>query len=197
MEKNIMEKIIKLDYPYYNLYYKFDKKNILNIVKNFVPEIYYYKLDKLKHIDLEKYVFNNSKPEYFIIKDHYLKTSSINNLTDYFSEQVRIKCRFGNYVSPEEYWKRNKISILKKTIKKYKIINIHNIRETIFFNTKVCNNFRITVALAVLQYFKPRSWLDISSGWGDRLLSAIFYKVDIYESADPNLDLHPCYNKMI
>ena len=190
-----MDKYLKLDYPYYNLYYKFNKKNIINDVKKFSPEIYYYKFDKLKNMNIEKYIINNS--QYFIIKDTYEKTSNINNITDYFSESVRIKCKFGNYLSPKEYWNKNKIEILKKTYQKYKKLSIYNIRETIFYNTKLCNNFRVSVALSVLQHFKPKKWLDISAGWGDRLLSAIFYKIKLYVSTDPNLDLHPCYQNMI
>jgi 16S rRNA G966 N2-methylase RsmD len=190
-----MDKYLKLDYPYYNLYYKFNKKNIMNDIKNFSPEIYYYKFDKLKNMNIEKYILNNS--QYFIIKDTYEKTSNINNITDYFSESVRVKCKFGNYLSPKEYWDKNKIEILKKTYQKYKKLSIYNIRETIFYNTKLCNNFRVSVALSVLQYFKPNKWLDISAGWGDRLLSAIFYKIKLYVSTDPNLDLHPCYQNMV
>jgi 16S rRNA G966 N2-methylase RsmD len=87
--------------------------------------------------------------------------------------------------------------IYYKTIQDKKELNIYNIRETIFFNTKLCNNFRITVALTILEYFKPKKWLDISAGWGDRLLSAIFYKIKLYVSCDPNLDLHPCYDNII
>jgi 16S rRNA G966 N2-methylase RsmD len=51
--------------------------------------------------------------------------------------------------------------------------------------------------MTILNYFKPKSWLDISSGWGDRLLSAIFCKIKYYEGTDPNLDMHPCYENMI
>ena len=51
--------------------------------------------------------------------------------------------------------------------------------------------------MTILNYFKPNSWLDISAGWGDRLLSAIFCKVKYYEASDPNLDMHPCYENMI
>ena len=40
--------------------------------------------------------------------------------------------------------------------------------------------------------------MDISAGWGDRLLSAIFYnKIKLYTATDPNLDMHPCYDEMI
>jgi hypothetical protein len=187
-----MENYINLEYPYYNLYYNLDKKKILKDIKNFIPEIYFNKFNQLKNMKIEKYKLN-----YFIIKDIYTKTAHINDITDYFSESIRVKCKFKKYLSPYEYWNKNKKDILNKTLEKYKKLNIYNIRETIFFNTKLCNNFRITVALAILQHFKPKKWLDISAGWGDRLLSAIFNKIKIYESCDPNLDLHPCYQNMI
>jgi hypothetical protein len=191
-----MADFLSLEYPYYNLYYKFDKKKILKSIKNFSPTIYYNKFDKLKNLKIEKYIIDNHY-QYFIIKDIYEKTSTINNITDYFSETVRIKCKFGNFISPKDYWDKNKLEILKKTQERYKKINIYNIREIIFHNTKLCNNFRITVALAILQHFNAKKWLDISAGWGDRLLSAIFYKIKLYVSCDPNLDLHPCYDNMI
>jgi 16S rRNA G966 N2-methylase RsmD len=188
-----MDKFLLLDYPYYNLYYKFSKKDFLKEVKDYIPKIYEEipkNISKYNHI--EKY---NKK--YFIIKETYNDTKNINNITDYFSEKVRINCRFGNYISPQDYWNKNKRYIIEKSIKKYKILNVYNIREIIYENTKLCNNFRITVALTILNYFKPKKWLDISAGWGDRLISALLYKIKLYVSCDPNLDLHPCYNEMI
>jgi hypothetical protein len=187
-----MNNYLQLEYPYYNLYYEFIKKDFLKLVKNYIPEIYNELPYKLKNSHLQKY--NDS---YFIIKDDYTKTSEINNITDYFSENVRVNCKFGNYPSPLQYWKNNKHNILKKTLEKYKKINIYNIRETIFFNTHLCNNFRISVCLEILKFFKVKKWLDISCGWGDRLISALLYKVKLYVSCDPNLDLHPYYTNMI
>ena len=191
-----MENYLEIEYPYYNLYYTLNKKKILEYIKKFTPEIYYHKINELKNVKIEKYKNLNDKDIFFIIKDNYNKNSFINNITDYFSETIRVKCKFKNYLSPYDYWNKNKKEILEKTIQKYKKLNIYNIRETIFYNTKLCNNFRITVALTILQHFKPKKWLDISAGWGDRLLSAIFYKINLYVSCDPNLDLHPCYDNM-
>lgn len=180
-----------LVYPYYDLYIPFNKKDILKKVKDYEPIILNKIPYELKNINLLK--FNNS---YFLIKENFLNTIYINNITDYFSESVRVKCSFGNNLSPLEYWNKNKKLIIKKTLERYKKINIHLLRETIYFNTKLCNNFRITVCMTVLNYFKPKKWLDISAGWGDRLLSAIFCKIKYYESTDPNLELHPCYDKI-
>lgn len=182
----------KLDYPYYNKYYDLNKKEVLKNIKNFQPNIL-----KSVHKELIKYSLQKYDNSYFIIKEDFLKNMQINNITDYYSENVRVKCKFGNNISPYEYWNKNKKLIIEKTKKKYGIVNIHNLREIIYLNTKLCNNFRITVALAVLEYFKPKSWLDISAGWGDRLLSAIFYKINLYVSCDPNLELHKCYDSII
>ena len=182
----------KLDYPYYNKCYKLNKKDVLKEIKAYKP-IILHKIPK----ELTKYNLERYDGIYFIIKEDYLKNAVINNITDYFSEIVRVKCEFANNISPYKYWNKNKKIIIDKTKKKYGIVNVENLREIIYFNTKLCNNFRITVALAVLHHFNPKKWLDISAGWGDRLLSAIFYKINLYVATDPNLDLHPCYDEMI
>ena len=189
--KNI-EQIKKLEYPYYSLEYKFNKKKYISEFNKYKPEIYNTIPKQMNLQHLSKY-----DDAYFLIKTNYLNEQQINNLTDYFSEKVRIKCQFLGYSSPLEYWKKNKEQIIKDCINKFNSLTVHNLREVIFTETKLCNNFRITVASAVLQYFKPKSWLDISAGWGDRLISAILNKVELYVAADPNLELHPCYEKII
>jgi len=201
-----------LEYPYYSLSYEFNKKNILQNIKDYKSLIFYEKPKNLNKNNLSTFIFNdiknknininNKNKKYFIIKENFLKTEYINSITDYFSEKVRVKCKFGDQLSPLEYWTKYKSELIKETKEKYNSITIHNLREIIYNNklkikSKSCNNFRITVAMTILNYFKPNSWLDISAGWGDRLLSAIFCKIKYYESTDPNLDLHPCYENMI
>jgi hypothetical protein len=212
ISSNTLAKIVYngcIQYPYYNIYYKFDKKHILKIVKNFKPVIYNPKNiaeipQNMRKFTFDKYDDSNddsndgsNNSSYFIIKDDWKKNEELNNTTDYFSESVRVICSFGTSLSPLVYWENNRAEILENTIKKYKDLNIYNIREYLFEKTRFCNNFRISVGLAVLNHFKPKKWLDISSGWGDRLLCALLYKVDKYVSTDPNKDLHPCYNKII
>jgi len=193
---NNIKKYMDLKYPYYKYLIEFNKKNILKMISEYIPTIYSTKPKNLNKFNLIKLNINN-KNSYFIIKEDYLKTEKINSITDYFSEEIRVKCKFGDNLSPLDYWEKYKKDIIFKTLERYKEVNIHYLRETIYYNTKLCNNFRITVAMSVLNYFKPKSWLDISAGWGDRLLSAIFTKIDLYVATDPNLDLHPCYQKMI
>ena len=67
-----------------------------------------------------------------------------------------------------------------------------------YIHNKPCNNFRISVCLEVLKLFKPKKWLDISAGWGDRLMSALLYQpLEVYCGVDPNPCLHPYYQEMI
>jgi hypothetical protein len=177
-----------MKYPFYAYCYKFDLIRIKKLITNFSPLI----------LNVFPKEFEKYPDKYFIIVDKWENTAEINDLTNMFSEEVRITCKFGNEPTPLEYWEKNKDAVIQKTKKDYgEPVAIFNIRETIFAATKLCNNFRITVALAVLQHFKVKKWLDISSGWGDRLLAAIFHNVELYVGADPNKDLHPCYQKMI
>jgi hypothetical protein len=187
-----MNKYLLLEFPFYSLSTAFNKKKIQKMIKEFQPIIHTNKVIKLQKFKLEKY--ENS---YFLIEDNWKKNENINSITDFFSEKIRITCQFNNKISPLEYWKQYKKDILMKTIHQYKELSIYNIRETIFFNTKLCSNFRISVCLAILQHFKPKKWLDISAGWGDRLLSAIFYKIKLYVATDPNKELHSAYQNII
>jgi len=186
-----MNDLSTIEFTYYNLDNKFNKTDTIKMINNFKPVIYNYKPSKFKNKFLHKYENN-----FFFIHDDWKITQNINNITNFFSEKIRIKCQFGDEPTPLEYWHTNRQNILKN-VDNISKSSIHNIREYFFHNTKLCSNFRITVALAILNYFKPKKWLDISAGWGDRLLAAIFYKVDLYVATDPNLELQPCYDDII
>jgi hypothetical protein len=140
--------------------------------------------------------------QYYIIKSSWDDNLELNSLTDYFSEPCRIQCTFKNRLSPLEYWNKNRKSILDTLKKKHQQITNHNLREEMYIRNKPCNNFRISVCLEVLKLFKPKKWLDISAGWGDRLLSALLYsqlntQFKLYCGVDPNPCLHPYYQEMI
>lgn len=184
-------KYIDLEYPYYYFEYKYNKDKYLELFNEKYATIYHSIPPDLNKYKLEK--FDNT---YFIIYTNFANEYKVNSLTDYFTEKVRVRCMFGKHISPFEYWSNNQQKIIKDCEKYFEIVNVHNIREIIYKNAKLCNNFRITVCSAVLQYFKPKKWLDISAGWGDRMISAILNGVHLYVAADPNLDLHPHYEKI-
>ena len=88
-----------------------------------------------------------------------------------------------------EYYQKNK--------NKYQNDTIINLREKLFLETRFCNNFRVSIVLTILTVFKVKKYLDISAGWGDRLLASILYKVKLYCGVDPNKDLHKYYKQII
>jgi 16S rRNA G966 N2-methylase RsmD len=117
-------------------------------------------------------------------------------ITDYFSEDVRIKCNFKGYISPYNYYNLNK-EVIGNSLKPdadYKEIDRYLHKNG---PNKNCSNFNLIVSLFVLNYFKPKKWLDPSAGWGDRLISAIIYGKCTYTGIDPNEKMHPKYKEII
>ena len=169
-----------MEYPYYSMIYKLNKKRVLSLVSEFRP------------IYMNKQRLPSLSPDvYAVLVDKWDTHYELNQLTDLFTEKIRVKCKFLKNPSPIEYFSAHRTEMLRGNPTPFQL------RERIYREIRLCNNFKISVALAVLQHFRPRTWLDISAGWGDRLLAAIFYGVDLYFSCDPNKDLHPCYEKMI
>ena len=183
----------ELKYPYYNNFYNLTREKFLELVDNFKPKIINFLPPQIKNKEsVEKY-----KNRYILIEENWDKNEELNNVTDFFTENCRIICRFGKYASPLEYWGKNKNNLLSESYKKYNKLDINFIRDKIYERTKLCNNFRISVAITVLGFFNARKWLDISAGWGDRLIAAIAFDVQLYCAVDPNDCLHTEYKKII
>jgi hypothetical protein len=117
----------------------------------------------------------------------------VNRLTDYFSEAARVRANVKGFVSPYEYWQKNKAFIKKKFPN-----DVHGQREYLYEKTKEANLFKISATYALLSYLKAHKVLDPSAGWGDRLLGAGFTPtVDVYHAVDPNTALVVPYNNML
>jgi hypothetical protein len=192
----VKEQLRTLEYPYYKSIYKLDVNHIYRLVSQLNLAITSKPIRTVKHGVYNKHLIplklNNSFKRIIIIQTPWNKNAELNNLTDYFTEPCRIRCKFLNNPSALEYWELNSQSILKTSN------NIHDIREKMYHSIRLCNNFRITVALTVIKMLKSTTWLDISAGWGDRLLTAILSKsIKFYCGVDPNSCLHPYYMEMI
>lgn len=148
------------------------------------------------------YTFDKATPRRIVvIKSRWDDNLELNSLTDYFTEKCRMTCRFGaNKESPLEYWQKHRGEITRYLQSKGMVVNNYNVKEWVYERNRLlyCNNFRVSVCLEVLDMFKPRRWLDISAGWGDRLLSALLSPwVEVYTGVDPNPCLHPGYKRML
>jgi hypothetical protein len=179
---------MEFDYPLLKYFRILTKKQFFDYVDAFEPDI----LNKVPP-ELESYNLKTYKNSYKIIREDWKKNENLNNCTDFYTEECRVQCRFGKNVAPIEYWAQNKEKILNSITK----LSSKAIRDKIYYGTKLCNNFRISVALTILHIFKPKKWLDISAGWGDRLMAAIGYKMDLYFGVDPNPCVHQGYKQMI
>jgi len=121
----------------------------------------------------------------------------VDGVSDWFNEDVRIRGRkIYKNKSSYELWKENpqNLQILTKNqIKKY--------RNTLWKNNSELNPFRPSWAKTLMKIFKQElkdnyKILDISAGWGDRLIAAISIDAD-YTGYDPNLELKNGHDNII
>jgi 16S rRNA G966 N2-methylase RsmD len=180
-----------MEFPYRETFIETDPKVNLKTIRSYKPCT--IKQDKAERLKAKK----KFKGKYVVFLDSYEKYGHINNITDVYSEKCRINCIFyKQYISPFEYFENNRDELIEKTKKGGKLTN-ERLRETIYKGLKECTLFNITVVMNILKMFKPKSWLDISAGWGDRLIGAIAYDIDYYCGVDPNPCMQPIYKRII
>jgi 16S rRNA G966 N2-methylase RsmD len=163
-----------------------------------------------------------------IIVDHDCSSNfiKINHISDFYILKIRLECSVFDGKTPSNAYKelyrelindyfltinsenRENLFIKKLDFKKYTDENMDDsINPIIFMNillqkTKYCTLFKPYVFKNIVEIFKTVDCpeiLDLSSGWGDRLIGAISlqHKIKSYVGIDPNSKLHPCYEKMI
>ncbi len=174
------------------------------------------RFNNLKNIDFDishsSYKFNNldipenkmkfdGKYTLIINKDYEYK--EIEEISDYFNEECRVKCRFyGSKGSMYDHFKKNSLMIMEYIEKNNQPVNIENLHEAIW-KTGVkngyrdCSMFKPKIIIYFIKLFKAKRLLDISSGWGDRLIGAMASDIDLYHGFDPNNCLHKNYGKII
>ena len=208
--KHLTKKKQDINYPWYADEYKLDLIRIQDILNRSISQLKIYTSSPLKDyprynkpfykLKLREKTNTDMINAYYIIRSPWNDNIEINSLTDYFTERCRMQCRFGKSLSPLDYWHQNNKKIIGELQARNENISNYNVREWMYTKNKqiFCNNFRISVCLEVLDIFKPAKWLDISAGWGDRLISAILSPwVREYCGVDPNPCLHPGYKSII
>jgi hypothetical protein len=187
------------DFPYKRSQYEdADIKNMFEKLKN-------YRYNE-RMIYVDKYQLHNVKvPEwrmkyngkYAILTSRKQDYLDFNILSDMFQEECRMRCRFGrNQQSPFEYFNRNKQRLAELCLKKNNYIDRNTMRDIIYENTKECTTHRPTNVAFLIQLFGAKSVLDISAGWGDRLIGSISMNCD-YLGVDPNECLFKGYDRII
>ena len=160
-----------MEYPYYNNYV--DKKKILEDfqkLKGYKPKI-------------KNSSYQNSKV--FFLENY----NTINRITDYFSEDCRVRCSFKNNLPPIEKFKEIKDLVNPN-------MSYDKIDKILYENIKNCSNLNATLIVSVFKFLKPKKVLDFSAGWGDRLIASMAYGCE-YTGVDPSNCMHERYEKMI
>lgn len=122
----------------------------------------------------------------------FILDSNLNNKlwksTEYFVEECRWKCNKNGKLSPINFYKSKEFDKYRNLVwykQRYKALK-----------DKACEHFSIELAIQLIKYFKATKWLDMSAGWGDRLVAAILTNTK-YLGSDPNSCLEIPYNKII
>lgn len=130
----------------------------------------------------------------------YLSTDA---LSDIFNEEVRLHAK--RYDQNHSIWETWKNPILSRAIMResldYPLIKPQILRDVIYRQIAETNIFRPTWAKALIYstmgcHVKGKRWLDISAGWGDRLLTAMALDMN-YTGYDPNIGLIQGHQAMI
>lgn len=162
-------------------------KKMANINKNTFNEL----IKEFSFVIQKSYNGEYDKNKIYILEDWW-KNLVLNSVTDIFTEDCRIRCRHKpNEMSLLEHWNANKEKLLKSTN------DIMKLRELLYYTSLQCNNFNISIALTIFRLFKSKRILDITAGWGDKLVAAIGHDADYYFSSDPNLCMYDKYNHII
>lgn len=187
-----------IDYPFLKYFTKLEKirQNFISL-KNFKPLVIHeqYNLSSI-NLSQEQLKFNG---KYFLIIDQPFEYDSIELISDFFNEECRVHCKFitENY-SIFQFYRNNLDLIIKYLEKGNRPLTLENIRETIWhIGYKECTTFKPKLEKFFIEYFKAKNILDISSGWGDRLIGAMASDIDLYHGFDPNPCLHKNYKKII
>jgi hypothetical protein len=118
------------------------------------------------------------------------ETNDITKITDYFSEECRVKCSFRDLPPPIKKFQELRENPI------FDSKNYSEIEDYLYKNARGCNNFDVKVAFQIIKYLNPRHILDFSAGWGDRLVASMAHGCK-YDGVDPSRCLHPKYKKII
>jgi hypothetical protein len=172
--------------------------DIINIYKNYNEKFSVkFVKDKTK---VRHYTYKRQDSNITIVANNNINS---NIIVDYFVDEIRFKCKpqRSDY-SIEDYVNKNKDQIdkeLKKSntnISKYKYYELYN-NTVLKLVKKDCDLFPLFVPLSIYNIFKPKKILDMSAGWGDRLLASIIYNDATYTGVDPNSLMHAKYKLLI
>jgi hypothetical protein len=194
--------IKKIEYPYLKYFTTVNHIiNNFNNLKKFNCKIVNenYSFTTLNINDIKFKNPKNNKIQPFLIIDEPIEYTSIEVISDYFNEECRVRCKFASAPGTQlDFFKNNFDKVINYMQTKNLKITLENMRETIWhIGFKECSTFKPKLEKFFIEFFNARKILDLSSGWGDRLIGAMASDIDCYHGFDPNPCLHPNYKNII
>lgn len=123
-------------------------------------------------------------------------------ITDYYTEMHRIYCNVRGKSSPRIEFKNSSYKIAKsaldKSLRNRGDLDTKSLSDAIYdIGIKMCTTFKVSVAIAIYDAFRPVSVFVPFEGWGDKLIAAYLSEtVRTYVSTDPNKDLKTSYQNI-
>ena len=177
-------------------------------------------IDDKNYIYLSNYKCPKKHLGLYILNRHAMNTC--HSLSSYYTIQERIHSRRFDGISPYQYWNENKDIVIEKCLIQLKKYDYTHIKEELPYEFGGVNStvnhmgLQHECALALFRTGMPASFpsnlvvkvindhyktykakiLDISAGWGDRLLASCILD-SYYLACDPNSKLSIPYNKII
>lgn len=198
-QKEIVSYIVSLiktetiSFPY-KKYFAGNPKLIFMKIVNHVME---YDNRYAPSFNNEKYFKSDNKGTMVTTNQEY----SFDLLSDIFQEKARLDAHKKNKMSPLEDWPNSSSKVISYIIQDRANINPENMREYLYSingNYLECTQFKPSIAKEIYSRFKAKNVLDLSSGWGDRLIGAIACEtVESYLGFDPNTNLRKGHSKII
>jgi hypothetical protein len=123
-------------------------------------------------------------------------------ITDFFTEEARMGCNVKKFSPPVIGWKKKSYDVARMAVQiaiDTGKISTYELSEGIYRSgIKMCTTFKVSVAMAIYDGFRAKKVLDISSGWGDRIIAASLSKsVTTYVGTDPNHELMSGYEELV
>jgi len=114
-------------------------------------------------------------------------------ISEYFNQQCRVRCiHHPSKDSHLEYFQSHYKDIIEWLRKEGKPVTPKTMDEAVWKNgPSMCTTFKPKIIKKLIKLFGADRVLDISAGWGDRLIGAIAAGVEEYQGYDPS----PCVQK--
>lgn len=116
--------------------------------------------------------------------------------SDLFAQKERMKCDTSQRKSPIFHWE-NYAYVFNPLISfNAEKVSFSEIRSAVGLTAYIPSQFSPVIAKTIYEIFDGKNVLDLSMGWGDRLVGALASTIDSYTGIDPNSNMHPIYQQI-